>query len=120
MRARVGSEPWTATQMMAAAHTGWTVRVEGEAFGTAIGFSLWMPGLRTNDRVGFFAGSPADLVLRPSGEVWKGTSGEVRILRVDPLVVEGTFRFSAVSGTKDSVIPVTEGYFRVPLDTSAR
>jgi hypothetical protein len=106
--------------MMAAAHTGWTIRVEGEDSGTSIGFSLWMPGLRTNDRVGFFAGSPADLVFRPSGGDWKGTSGEVRILRVDPLVVEGTFRFSAVSETRDSVIPVTEGYFRVPLDTAAR
>lgn len=119
MNACVGKDPWTATQMLAFERTGWAIRIEGVASGKSLGFSLWLPGLRTDDRVGFFAGSPAELILQPPGDIWKGTSGEVHILRIDPEVLEGNFRFVAVFGGVDSVIPVTEGYFRVPLATSA-
>lgn len=115
MHALIDGQRWTASQMRPYDYAGWAIRIEGIASGKSIGFYLWLPGLRTNDSVGFFAGSPADLVLKPGGDIWKGTSGEVHIQRIDPQLVEGSFRFAAVCGQSDSVIRVTEGYFRVPL-----
>jgi len=116
MRARIAESLWEASEMRAFDNTGGAVRIEGVSSGTSIGFSLWLPRLKTGSRIGFYAGSPAELILQGSGNIWEGTSGEVQILRIDPYILEGNFHFSAITAGTDSILLVTDGYFRLPLD----
>lgn len=115
MEARIGGERWMADRMRRRETGTRFLRVEGLGAGKRIRFGLWIPELRTGDSLPLDREQAAELTSAAGDTVWRGLTGSVRILRIDPLVIEGSFRFTAVSEWPDSTVEVAGGYFRVPL-----
>ncbi len=120
MKARIDGKQWLASHMMPdeSANSSY-VLIQGENGEADMHFQLWKRGLATGKIIAFSDDRAASLSIRKDDNFLGGTTGQVEITKMDNQWLEGSFRFTATSGSSGSRAEVTQGIFRVPYSEAA-
>lgn len=116
MTAKIDGKDWAASHMMPDESTNSSyIRLFGEKGDDNISFQLWKKGLAVGKKIDFSENHAADLNLKDNPAFFGGRTGYVEITKMDDQWMEGTFQFTATSGSTDKKVQVTNGRFRVAL-----
>lgn len=119
MSARIDGKEWRAAFMLPDENsTGSYKIIHGETGKAYINFMLWRNGIAPGKAELFTEDNVANLSVENVPGFWGGKNGQVRITGVFEDWLEGTFNFEATSSSSPGkTIVVTEGSFRVPMQT---
>lgn len=119
MKAVIDGKEWNASHMLPdESATSSYKTVHGEKGGAYINFQLWRQGMETGKTISFSEENAANLSVEDLKGFWSGKKGSITITTMDDQWTEGVFNFEATSSSNPGkTIVVTQGRFRVPLNT---
>jgi len=120
MKARIDGKQWLASHMMPdeSASSSYLL-IQGENGEADMHFQLWKRGLAPGKVIPFSEDRAASLSIRKDNNFLGGTTGQIEITKMDNQWLEGSFRFTATSGSSGSRAEVTQGIFRVPYSEAS-
>lgn len=114
MKAKIDGKEWSATHMVPDNDERSSMKmIRGENDGDNINFQLWKQGVEVGKKRSFSETNAAGIFIADDPELISGQTGEVEITKLDEQWLEGTFHFTATSGSSNKKVEVTDGRFRV-------